>query len=178
MAQLRPVLKYKTTEESLNVQHAKEKTVAEEKAKDRQVRFHSADIFIHLHTIGDNPSVKKGPPMQIQWTCHCCFSKVDLNTLESEKQPSKTYRRKVGSFPARKRMEILMENGVPRRDIQRAQKEATIGRNRRYKTIENLSRQKTEERLEEIRFILTCKREPECPVLLERVTSKALCQLQ
>mmetsp|Transcript_6906 Transcript_6906/g.14104 ORF Transcript_6906/g.14104 Transcript_6906/m.14104 type:complete len:283 (+) Transcript_6906:129-977(+) len=136
----------------------------------KHVSFSTADIYVFLMTVGDNPAVTKGPPVQIEWKPHQVFSHVDLNELEAPKEemqqqlpqrqlskdknnsekslwnnqdPSSAFR-----LVRSRRIAILKEQGFTMDEIQQAEKEAFEARNERRNTILNKRREYTEERRE------------------------------
>jgi len=102
------------------------------------VSFHKVVIREYKLTVGDNPSCTFGPPISIGWH-HDDEHSLTIDKYEDEKGERQGI---PEMFNARERFEILKENGVPKRDIARAVRDASKTRNQRTSTNLNLKFEK------------------------------------
>lgn len=76
-----------------------------EKSKTKKVSFGTVEIREHAVIVGDNPFVKVGLPLTIDWQHHSEIS-LDLNIYESSRDP---HRRKLLKLGAKRRFERLQQ---------------------------------------------------------------------
>jgi len=142
-------------------------------ARTTRTQFGCVQVLCFDTVPGDNPCTLSGPPVSLGWTSvdRISFdSPDDFEKLESipaamETTPSnnspddeKKMTPRPTRLPSTIRVDRLRKRGFTRSEIQRAQKLATIARNRRKRTIENLQNAAREEKLEDLRRTLTCSR--------------------
>lgn len=144
------ILKHKTVQESIAAKYD------DRRDHGKKIEFGEPQIRVYSQTVGVNPSVSSGPPIQLAWNYE--NSPDNNNTTENTpaEEANKTYPRPVLRITLKRRFEILRSNGLRQKEILRFQKIATVTRKNRRKTIQNLKNQDKEERMEEIRKSLMC----------------------
>jgi hypothetical protein len=83
---------------------------------------------------------------------------MDANK-RSVNEDNKTYPRPVYGIPPTQRSKILRSHGHGLKELREAQKNVTVARNRRKKTVQNLGRDDFHEKVENWLDMLTCKKE-------------------
>ena len=155
---LRSALKVKTVNDSLHREYGASNS---NNTHRRNITFNtSVRCEIFKQTIGDNPSVKNGPPIQLEWksykTIQHNLDEMIMNGLARCKSKTR-YPRKVFNIPTSQRTIILKMNGHSRGEIQQATKMATISRNRIRKSIQRLPNDAFDERVEHyVRLLKGC----------------------
>eukprot|EP00522_Entomoneis_paludosa_P017909 CAMPEP_0172439190 /NCGR_PEP_ID=MMETSP1065-20121228/258_1 /TAXON_ID=265537 /ORGANISM="Amphiprora paludosa, Strain CCMP125" /LENGTH=366 /DNA_ID=CAMNT_0013187839 /DNA_START=175 /DNA_END=1275 /DNA_ORIENTATION=+ len=126
----------------------------------KQVSFSSANIYVFSMTVGDNPSVHSGPPVQLDWSPCERFENVPLEQVSKRivispsnygNANNNAYPRRVLRIPSKQRRRILRENGWSESKIQKAEKRAAAAQKARQTTLANMDKQRYQERRESVK---------------------------
>jgi hypothetical protein len=113
----------------------------------RSVSFGTVDIREHERVLGDNPSVRSGPPLSLGWKSS--LEPISMKVEDYEKGKGEARSSSEYLVPKAVRERLLKEHaGVSRRDIAEAVRHVNKSKAQRKKTVVNLSMSKTEEKLE------------------------------
>jgi hypothetical protein len=161
----RSTLKHKTLEESLASSYSPSSSSGD--GEGSHIKFAMVNIWFFLMTIGDNPSVKKGPPVQLEWKAQY-HEKLKLEDMEAQKKEkygegpwTKKYPRMVLPILSTKRFEILKENGLESSEVLQAIEDAAITRDRRRSTVMHLPRADFDEKMENVKDKILCRKHEE-----------------
>jgi hypothetical protein len=101
--------------------------------------------------------------MQLSWKPEAHYSGVSFEEMDANKKSAnkeiKKYPVPVYHIPPAQRSKILREHGYGLKELQEAQKHATIARNRRSKTVQNLESMEFDEKVQNWIGMMTCKKE-------------------
>lgn len=97
----------------------------------KQVSFGSIDLHVHQYTLGDNPSLRSGPPVTIAWKSFETFS-LDLDDYEREKPDPR--QKEMMLLPRSVREHILRNRGFSRGELKEATEQAERIRVQRVKS--------------------------------------------
>jgi hypothetical protein len=151
------------------------------KSSSHTIQFTQNVVRIYRQTVGDNPSVAQGPPLQLDWT-YQETKEPESDTTSEEKHdedddnvettaPRTPYPKPVRRIPLKRRGEIVLASGVTAREMHHYEKMAQVARKKRIKTIQNLNRAELEERMEEIQTALTCWKKSSSNALVKKCYS-------
>lgn len=116
----------------------------------RSVSFARVNIREYERVLGDNPSVRAGPPLSIGWRYAPAPLSITLDDYEKGKGDPRSSAEYL--VPKAVRENILKEHaGVSRREMVAAVRTIKKEKAQRHKTVVNLSMQKTEEKIEKVR---------------------------
>jgi hypothetical protein len=96
----------------------------------KNVSFHQIEIREYERSLGDNPSVRSGPPISLGWNYNPNHTVVELE--DYERLHSRRDRSEI-IMPQSVREDILKDAGVSRQEMSLATKSATEIKNRRAK---------------------------------------------
>mmetsp|Transcript_1707 Transcript_1707/g.2720 ORF Transcript_1707/g.2720 Transcript_1707/m.2720 type:complete len:387 (+) Transcript_1707:150-1310(+) len=137
---IHPASKQATLKPCLRIPKTDEEEKSSEPRPSKIVIFHKVVIREYERTLGDNPSVRRGPAISIGWrhASECII--LDLEEYESTRPPRRSKIEII--VPERVRYDLLKEYGFTSRDIMAATKEINITRKKRAQTAH--STEKTE----------------------------------
>lgn len=113
----------------------------------RRVSFHEVEVRNYNVTLGDNPSVQKGPPLSLDWNYdpnHTIRPLEDYEVNRSQRRRGSTELK----LPLQEREERLKTEGVSSHEMSRAAMDVRAVRNQRIKTEQTLHHQQVHEVLE------------------------------
>lgn len=102
---------------------------------DRLVQFNEIQIREYERTVGDNPSVTKGPPVSIGWN----YKEKESKPLE-EYENTREERKNISNLVLSKRIrtEIILESGVSRKEMAAVVRQTNAAKNKRRTTVNNI----------------------------------------
>jgi len=116
----------------------------------RTVSFTKVDIREYERVLGDNPSVRTGPPLSIGWRYAPNPISMDLNAFEEGKGSPRVSSEFL--VPKNVRETMLKEHAdISRREMVTAVREVMKEKSRRRNTVTNLHMQKSEEKVERVK---------------------------
>ena len=116
----------------------------------KRVQFATASIYVFPITLGDNPSVVKGPPLQMERFHTNVFHNVPLEETAALRRRSS----RVRPLERTRRIHILKDYGFTMPEIQQAEKEAMVVRNHRLETrTQSMKRERQWERHETLKSL-------------------------
>jgi hypothetical protein len=117
--------------------------------KRRTVQFCSVHIRNYQQTIGDNPAVSCGTPIQLDWDYDEC-EPICINQYEGNRSPRRTFRQMVLRYHRRQHT-FLYCYGYSEDELKVAKKQANRIRNQRSMTKALVSVAKIEDAIESVR---------------------------
>jgi hypothetical protein len=117
--------------------------------KRRTVQFCAVHIRNYQQTIGDNPAVSCGTPIQLDWDYEEC-EPICINQYEGNRPPRRTFRQMVIRYHRRKHT-FLYCYGYSEEELKVAKKQANRIRNQRSRTKALVSVTKIEDAIESAR---------------------------
>jgi len=109
-----------------------EKTAPRNNPSAKTVIFHKVIIREYERTLGDNPSVRRGPAISIGWRYVPDAIVIDLDEYETTRPPRRSKNEII--VPETVRMSMLKEYEFTTREIMAATKEVNITRKQRIQT--------------------------------------------
>jgi hypothetical protein len=100
---------------------------------DRQVSFAALQIREYDMTLGDHPSAKSGPPLQLDWG-YSAENVVNLDDYERARQPRRSRKQMRLSYRDRQRV-LYNEKGFTEDEVNAAWLEALTIRKQRHETV-------------------------------------------
>jgi hypothetical protein len=100
----------------------RQKSKSGDAAQQHRVSFGVVRIRSYTQTLGDNPSVSYGPPIQLDWEYEE-HSSVPLDTYESNRGRRRSLKQLVLNYYHRKNI-LFWQYGVSEEDLKKAKKEA------------------------------------------------------
>lgn len=104
----------------------------------KRVQFSTITIHEHGRRIGDNPSVKRGVPLTLEWDNLNEFV-MPIDTYESIRPSEKRLSKQELELNATDRHELMISVGYSRNEIRQAIKEMNIIKYKRLRTLETKS---------------------------------------
>uniref|UniRef100_A0A7S1ZFB8 Uncharacterized protein n=1 Tax=Ditylum brightwellii TaxID=49249 RepID=A0A7S1ZFB8_9STRA len=118
----------------------------ETNAMKRNISFSKLEIREYAITLGDNPCVRRGPPVSLDWKYNDRGS-MCLEEYESARVPRRSRNKLVLSYGAR-RLRLILEAGFTMNDLKEATKDVQQMQRRRRTTYARLPIAKVEEAVE------------------------------
>lgn len=129
-------------------------STSEKKAE--HVGFKMLFIKEFLPVIGDNPCVRNGPPIGLDWkTARDDEIVLSIEDYESNRAPRRSGINLV--LPRNIRERILMDQGYARKDFAKAIRSVLKAKKQRIRTINNLNMAEFEEKFESVIKFVVCK---------------------
>mmetsp|Transcript_16495 Transcript_16495/g.23450 ORF Transcript_16495/g.23450 Transcript_16495/m.23450 type:complete len:176 (+) Transcript_16495:70-597(+) len=118
--------------------------------RDCHVSYGTLKIREYDMAIGDNPSVRRGPPIGLSWKGH---DVLECHVDEYEDMRTQSGRRHASELvmPHTYREALLLELGFPRKQIVEATRRVVKTRKQRVQTVNNLNMAGFEETIERLR---------------------------
>jgi hypothetical protein len=112
-------LQLQVQQEQEQQDHDEEKEQVQQRSN---VRWGLVQIRSYSQTVGDNPSVSYGPPIQLDWAYEQ-HEDVKLDEYEGSRKPRRTLRQMVLSYYYRKNL-LTWQYGVTEEELRKAKKQA------------------------------------------------------
>mmetsp|Transcript_9017 Transcript_9017/g.13336 ORF Transcript_9017/g.13336 Transcript_9017/m.13336 type:complete len:173 (+) Transcript_9017:288-806(+) len=152
------ILKIATQEESVQRRGVNGTTISGSgtEKKTEHVGFKMLFIKEFLPAIGDNPCVRNGPPIGLDWkTVRDDEIVLPIEDYEKSRAPRRSGSNLV--LPRKVREKILMDQGYARSDFAKAVRSVLKAKKQRVQTINNLNMAEYEEKFEAVIKFLVCK---------------------
>jgi hypothetical protein len=126
-SRIKGCLKVVTQKESLSHLYESEKS-------HKSVRWSTIDFHSHEMLLGDNPSIRSGPPLTISWKAHA-HHQISIDDYENFK-PERRRKSEMLS-PRQMREDLLISAGYSRSELRKATTEAAAIRQMRHRSIKD-----------------------------------------